>query len=83
MLIYSDWFPHTKPIGIFWKFWFRTFATIFVPFFLLTYFNIRIVFALTRNGTVEFVNEEQLSKAQRKVSFSTRVSQKYAKLNIF
>jgi hypothetical protein len=46
--------------------WFRNIFTILLPFFLLAALNVRIVLILQRSGG-EFLGEQKLSDAQRKV----------------
>ncbi|KAK6051426.1 hypothetical protein COOONC_11070, partial [Cooperia oncophora] len=45
---YPD-FVFETPYHIVWRFWYRNFVTVFAPFFILAYFNIRIVKALTKH----------------------------------
>lgn len=41
-------FVFQTPYHTYWRFWYRNFVTVFFPFFVLAYLNIRIVKALSK-----------------------------------
>ncbi|KAJ1347485.1 hypothetical protein KIN20_002549 [Parelaphostrongylus tenuis] len=67
---YPD-FVFNTPYNVVWRFWYRNFVTVFAPFFILAYFNIRIVRALTKHTKMtvcQLTGNESLVLAERKVN---------------
>ncbi|WKY08144.1 hypothetical protein Q1695_007552 [Nippostrongylus brasiliensis] len=67
---YPD-FVFGTPYNIVWRFWYRNFVTIFAPFFILAYFNIRIVKALTRHTKMtvcQLAGNALVEQAKRKAT---------------
>ncbi|KAF8376395.1 hypothetical protein PRIPAC_82824 [Pristionchus pacificus] len=66
-------FVFNTPYHTIWRFWYRNFVTIFAPFFILTFLNIRIVVTLqstTANGGVfaHLAGNLALEQSRRKAS---------------
>ncbi|EYC20470.1 hypothetical protein Y032_0022g640 [Ancylostoma ceylanicum] len=67
---YPDFVINT-PYNVVWRFWYRNLATIIAPFFILAYFNIRIVKALTKHTKMtvcQLAGNALVEKAKRKMS---------------
>uniref|UniRef100_A0A7I4YRL2 G_PROTEIN_RECEP_F1_2 domain-containing protein n=1 Tax=Haemonchus contortus TaxID=6289 RepID=A0A7I4YRL2_HAECO len=67
---YPD-FVFNTPYNVVWRFWYRNFVTVFAPFFILAYFNIRIVKALTKHTKLtvcQLAGNALLEQAKRKMS---------------
>ncbi|KHJ99731.1 hypothetical protein OESDEN_00287, partial [Oesophagostomum dentatum] len=66
---YTDLVTKT-PYNVVWRFWYRNFVTIIAPFFILAYFNIRIVKELTRHTKMtvcHLAGKALVEQAKRKV----------------
>lgn len=67
---YPD-FVFDTPYNVVWRFWYRNFVTVFAPFFILAYFNIRIVKALTKHTKMtvcQLAGNALVEKAKRKAT---------------
>ncbi|CAJ0603678.1 unnamed protein product [Cylicocyclus nassatus] len=67
---YTDLVTKT-PYNVVWRFWYRNFVTIIAPFFILAYFNIRIVKALTRHTKMtvcQLAGNALVEQAKRKAT---------------
>uniref|UniRef100_A0A1I7ZQU3 G_PROTEIN_RECEP_F1_2 domain-containing protein n=1 Tax=Steinernema glaseri TaxID=37863 RepID=A0A1I7ZQU3_9BILA len=68
-LTFVDW-VHDTPYHTVFRFWYRNFATIFVPFFILAYLNIRIVRVFTTHQKKSYCADvaDSLEKTKRKAT---------------
>ncbi|RCN51123.1 7 transmembrane receptor [Ancylostoma caninum] len=67
---YPDFVINT-PYNVVWRFWYRNVATVIAPFFILAYFNIRIVKALTKHTKMtvcQLAGNALVEKAKRKAT---------------
>ena len=69
-------FVFATPYHTYWRFWYRNFVTIFFPFFMLAYFNIRIVKALShqqKQSCADLINNTiEQSKRKKTTRSATR-----------
>ncbi|KAK0398267.1 hypothetical protein QR680_002505 [Steinernema hermaphroditum] len=68
-LSFADWVFDT-PYHTIFRFWYRNFATIFVPFFILAYLNIRIVRVFTIHQKKSYCADmnDSVEKTKRKIT---------------
>uniref|UniRef100_A0A914DNZ5 G-protein coupled receptors family 1 profile domain-containing protein n=1 Tax=Acrobeloides nanus TaxID=290746 RepID=A0A914DNZ5_9BILA len=67
-------FVFQTPYHTVWRFWYRNFVTIFLPFFALAYFNLRIVKTLSYAQRMSISNELAKNAKSTKRKKSTRAA---------
>ncbi|ETN70294.1 hypothetical protein NECAME_04985, partial [Necator americanus] len=75
-MAYTDLVTKT-PYNIVWRFWYRNFVTVIAPFFILAYFNVRIVKALTRHTKMtvcQLAGNALVEQAKRKLIIARNYS---------